>query len=178
MSICIYQAPPVQLQNLFFDARVHCLVLEPQYLKFGTIPRHWLVTNRPFQNCISHWYATNIIEVAVISIGTDQFGRNYGRRKLLEIESLNKRAVLFLNSSGYDGNEFEKLAPRKKQNNIFVTVPLSRERQYALSNASTAGARFFATNGEHLTSEDYFISAERKRRQTRAKDLEKQRSNG
>ena len=73
MSICIYQAPPVQLQNMFFDARVHCLVLEPQYLKFGTIPRHWLVTNRPFQNCISHWYATNIIDVAVISIGTDQF---------------------------------------------------------------------------------------------------------
>ena len=66
----------------FLYACVHCLVLEPQYLKFGTSPRHWLVTNRPFQNCISHWYATNIIEVAVISIGTDQFGQNYGRQKL------------------------------------------------------------------------------------------------
>lgn len=75
--------------------------------------------------------------------------------KLLEIESLNKQAVLFLNSSGYDGNEFERLAPRKKKSNICVTVPLSRERQDALSNASTAGARFFATNGEHLTSEDF-----------------------
>ena len=31
----------------------------------------------------------------------------------------------------------------------------------------------FATNGEHLTSEDYFISAERKRPHTRAKYLEK-----
>ena len=66
----------------------------------------------------------------------------------------------------------------KKHNNIFVTVPLSREHQDALSNASTAGASFFSTNGEHLTSEDYFISAERKRRQTRAKDLEKKRSSG
>ena len=93
MSICIYQAPPVQLQNLFFDARVHCLVLEPQYLKFGTIPRHWLVTNRPFQNCISHWYATNIIEVAVISIGTDQFGRNYGRRKLKTSLKRRRRSI-------------------------------------------------------------------------------------
>ena len=89
MIICIYQAPPVQLQNLFFGARVHCLVLEPKYPKFGTIPRHWWVTNRPFQNCISHWYAINIIEVSVISIGTYQF------------------------------------------------IPLSRERQDALSNAST-----------------------------------------
>ena len=77
----------------FLYASVHCLVLEPKYLKFGTIPRHWLVINRPFQNCISHWYATNIIEVEVISIGTDQFGWNYGRRKLKTSLKRRRRSI-------------------------------------------------------------------------------------
>ena len=52
---------------------------------------------------------------------------------------------------------------------------MTRERQDLLSNANTASARFFATNREHLASEDYFIGIERKRRVSRTKELEKKK---
>ena len=94
--------------------------------------------------------------------------------KLLQIERLNRAAVSFLVANGYDGTVFSKCAPRqhRSQRNIAVTAPRSRERQDRLAKASTASGRFVTTGGEHLNSDDWFITTERTSRVAMVKDLE------
>ena len=54
---------------------------------------------------------------------------------------------------------------------IRVTAPQSRQRQDLLAKASTAGSRFYATGGEMLNSDDFFIAEERKARKEEAKRM-------
>ena len=86
--------------------------------------------------------------------------------KLLEIEGVNKTSIALLDLHGLDGSVFKICAPRldKAKTNVGVTVPQSRARQDLLAKAATAGTRFYATGGEMLNSDDYFIAEERKQR--------------
>ena len=76
---------------------------------------------------------------------------------MLELEEENKAAVATLNSFGFDGSVCERKAPRKKENNIPVTVAGSCERLNLLVHAHTAGQRFLLTKGEAVNSDDTFI---------------------
>ena len=72
--------------------------------------------------------------------------------KLLRIDNQNERATELLQSNGYNGSAFKKLAPRLDLCKIKTCVndPYSRERQDLLAKASTAGRRFHATGGDFL----------------------------
>ena len=82
--------------------------------------------------------------------------------KLQEIEDINSRAVGTLDAHGFNGSALKISAPRqdKSKTNISVTAPQSRERQNLLSKASTAASCFYATGGEILNSDDFFIAEE------------------
>ena len=54
---------------------------------------------------------------------------------------------------------------------IGVTAPQSRARQDLLAKASTAGSRFYASGGEMLNSDDFFIAHERKERSEEAQRM-------
>ena len=56
-----------------------------------------------------------------------------------------------------------------------VTVRHSKERIELLAKASSHGEKFFATGGEHVTSDDAFKAAEIVYRTKRVKDLEKEK---
>ena len=112
-------------------------------------------------------------EIVISSDGTIDIDADPLAQKLAGIECLNKTATDLLLMHGYDSKVFKKCAPRSEAmtRQIAVTVPLSRERQDLLMNAATAGSRFYATGGEYLNSDDYFISQERKQRSTKIKEL-------
>ena len=61
---------------------------------------------------------------------------------------------------------FRKCVPRLELSTMktVATAPLSGERQDLLMDAVSDGFHFHATGGEHLESDDYFISQERKQR--------------
>ena len=94
--------------------------------------------------------------------------------KLLKIEEMNKEATSLLNRHGLDGDILKISAPRvdKSKAAIGVTAPKSRARQDLLAKAATAGSRFYATGGEMLNSDDFFIAEERKQRDIEVKKLE------
>ena len=94
--------------------------------------------------------------------------------KLLQIEDMNKRSTDLLNLHGLDGDILKTSAPRldKSKTSVSVTAPRSRARQDLLAKASTAGSRFYATGGEMLNSDDYFIAEERKQRTIEVNQLE------
>ena len=65
-------------------------------------------------------------------------------------------------------------APRldKSKINVAVTAPRSRVRQDLLAKATTVGSRFYATGGEMLNSDDFFIAQERKQCRAQVNELE------
>ena len=95
---------------------------------------------------------------------------------MLELEEENKAAVATLNSFGFDGSVCERKAPRKKENNIPVTVAGSRERQNLIVHAHTAGRRFLLTKGEAVNSDDTFIGLQRRRNEEQLVVLTKKKS--
>ena len=98
--------------------------------------------------------------------------------KLQEIEDINLRSTGVLTAHGFNGSALQISAPRrdKSKTSISVTAPHSRERQDLLTKASTAGRRFYATGGEMLNSDDFFIAEERKERTDLIKQLKTKKS--
>ena len=98
-------------------------------------------------------------EVATLPYGTIDIDADPLRTKLINIEDLNKEATDLPFLHGLNGSVSWKTAPRLDQSKMktAVTVPLSRERQYLLMNVVSAGSRFYATGGQYLNSDDYFI---------------------
>ena len=78
-----------------------------------------------------------------------------------------------LSAHGFNGSTLKVFSLRKdKVKTISVTAPQSRERQDILPKVSTTGSRFYATGGEMLNSDDFFITEERKERNDLIKKLE------
>ncbi len=91
---------------------------------------------------------------------------------MMEMQEANTNSCNLLQHLGYDGSLL-RATLRKQKENVAVTVPHSRERLEALAAASTHGAFFAATGGEHLTSDDVFKQAELMKRKETITKLEK-----
>ena len=118
-------------------------------------------------------------EVVMEEDGTINVDADPLTNKLLEIEDLNKNATELLMAHGLNGKVLRRSAPRNliSASKTKVTAPQSRERQDLLMHATTAGSRFHATGGEFLNSDDFFISQERKKRQSKVNELEQLKKN-
>ena len=93
---------------------------------------------------------------------------------LRALQAANDLAVYMANDRGYDGNLFAaKLAEPERTRP--VTVKHSQARVEALAKASTHGAKFTATGGFHLTSNDMFKSMEIAVREKEIKEAEKEK---
>ena len=112
-------------------------------------------------------------EIVTLEDGTIDVDADPLAVKLLEIEDLNSRSTSFLDLNGLKGSILKISAPRldKSKTMIGVTAPQSRARQDLLAKASTAGSRFYATGGEMLNSDDFFIAHERKERSEEAQRM-------
>ena len=80
-------------------------------------------------------------------------------RFMLEIQQANDLSVKFLNDLGYKG-DLLKAKIRRVPKARPLTVPNSRARQERIAEAASHGARFLATGGDHVTSDDAFKAAE------------------
>ena len=78
---------------------------------------------------------------------------------MIALQQANDLASQTLTMWGYDG-DILKVEVRMMKERKLVTVRHSRERIELLAKASTHGAKFCATHGEHLTSDDMFKACE------------------
>ena len=80
------------------------------------------------------------------------------------IQSANDLAVHALTNGGYRG-ELLKATIEKREDARMLTAPHSKERIDALRKASTHGAKFLATGGSHLTTDDFFLAQQKNERE-------------
>ena len=99
-------------------------------------------------------------------------------KELLQLERSNREAIIVLNENGFEGRHLSKDAPKLDQRThpVNVTVAGTRERQDLLAAATTHGAKFLATYGDALNSDDVFMKEERKVRTARILVLEKKKT--
>jgi len=84
----------------------------------------------------------------------------------MALEDHNKLCCDLLLAEGFDGNQLRIECPKIKASATAVmTEPLSRERQDLIQKSKTAGKLFYATGGQHLNSDDVFMSYEREDRE-------------
>ena len=143
----------IRLENAFErafnrEANLKC------WAKVGAVP----LTRK----CLYHEDVTHFI--CVNKDGKIDLEADHEINKLIAWEEINKSTCAFLSSHGFGGHHYLTEAPKKKQEEIGVTVPMSKERLEALAKASSAGQHFQATGGEVLNSDEFFISREKKRR--------------
>ena len=81
-------------------------------------------------------------------------------RQFVEVQEANDLAIhFFLDSWGYPGHIFQAQVNMVKFK-VPVTSPHSRERIPFLADATSHGAKFTTTGGDHLTGDDVFKSME------------------
>ncbi len=84
-----------------------------------------------------------------------------------------------LTVSGFYGHILKAALRKKKEVNVgLVTVPHPKEHVEALAKASTDGAIFAVTSGDHFTSDDMFKVAKLRARKSRIGQLKKSRRKG
>ena len=82
------------------------------------------------------------------------------------IQSKNDYSCMQLSAMGYDadllktGFDEDRIKAATENSTLSITVANTRERQEALMKMTTHGKKFFVTGGEHINSNDMFISAE------------------
>mmetsp|Transcript_6062 Transcript_6062/g.12387 ORF Transcript_6062/g.12387 Transcript_6062/m.12387 type:complete len:178 (+) Transcript_6062:100-633(+) len=75
---------------------------------------------------------------------------------------------------GFNGHLLKALLRKKKEvKMVLVTVPHTEERVEALAKASTHGAVFAVTGGDHFTSDDMFKAAELPAKKAKIEQLKK-----
>jgi hypothetical protein len=107
--------------------------------------------------------------------GTDRDDPNFDA--FADVQSQNNYSTTQLTMMGYKGEmlraQYNEDKVRALRADAPVTVAHTRERQEALTAATTHGKKFFVTGGEHITSDDMFKSAEIVRRNAEAVEVEK-----
>ncbi len=119
--------------------------------------------------CIAAWEAVGAVPPTCACLNDKQVCREVGdsspnddiQIEMTEMQRANTMACDLLTACGFQGH-FLKAELKKKPevNESLVTVPNSKERVEALAKASTHGAIFAVTGGEHFTSDDMFKAAE------------------
>ena len=90
---------------------------------------------------------------------------------MLELEEVNRLAIGFLNSHGYDGDQLSATL-NKVKTCAPTTVRHSEERLQLLAGAASQGQRFTVTGGCHLTSDDILKSVELRVISVKVKEME------
>eukprot|EP00532_Pseudo-nitzschia_australis_P013819 CAMPEP_0168210622 /NCGR_PEP_ID=MMETSP0140_2-20121125/3272_1 /TAXON_ID=44445 /ORGANISM="Pseudo-nitzschia australis, Strain 10249 10 AB" /LENGTH=775 /DNA_ID=CAMNT_0008137243 /DNA_START=1493 /DNA_END=3820 /DNA_ORIENTATION=- len=91
---------------------------------------------------------------------------------LIEYERMNAEAVKVLNNAHYNGEVFQKCAPRRQAVITPLTTANTRARQDAIAGVRYSSQHFVVTKGDTLNSKDYFFAQERQRRNDEIKCLE------
>jgi len=79
---------------------------------------------------------------------------------MVALQEANDNAVALLTRHGYRATHLAAKMNRVAVRKSAVTVPHSKERILLLAKAKTHGEKFAVTNGDHLTSDDFFKSVE------------------
>ncbi len=94
---------------------------------------------------------------------------------MTKMQDANTIACDLLTVCGFDESMLQAHFKKKQKNEkcAGVTVPISQERLDVLAEASTQGAHFAATGGQHFTLDDVFQAAEIPVRKEQIKKMEK-----
>lgn len=112
-------------------------------------------------------------ELIVLPDGTIDVDADPATIALITEEKKNTKAVNILNEGGFNSNVLKQYTCRKFVRKEPIMKPNSRAWQDALASIKFPGQHCTLTNGATFTGDDYFISEERKRRESHIKDLEK-----
>ena len=95
---------------------------------------------------------------------------NEGQKRLKELEHWNHCCCDFLTANGYAGFQLKMHAPIRRTTPA-VTVPNTKARVQAIREAKSSGMMFYATGGQHLNSDDFFIARALDEREGLAKNM-------
>lgn len=98
-------------------------------------------------------------KVVILADGKYDEGADPLSTTLITLEIVNQVACGYLNSLGYDGDQFHKLAPKinPTKKSIAVTKRRLKAHQQLLAEAHIAGGRFAASAGRLFNENDSFI---------------------
>ena len=132
--------------------------------------------------CLKAWAKVGAAPITRACLSDPKVRRELGDseddlgQKMRLIQDLNDRAVAGLNARGWNGSAF---AGKIKERRAVLTRPISqpntRARQEDIAAATSTGARYHATGGGHITSDDMFKSIEVGKRNAEAAQLEKEK---
>ena len=112
-------------------------------------------------------------ELIVLPDGSIDLDADPSTLTLIEEEKKITEAFNVLNEGGFNGDVFKKSASWKSARKEPVTKPNSRAQQDVLTSIKFPAQHFTLTNGAAFTDDNYFISEEQKRRESRINNLEK-----
>jgi len=92
-----------------------------------------------------------------------------------QIEQWNHYYCDFLTAHGYAGYHLMGYAPIRKTTPA-ITIPNTNERVQAIRDAKSSGMMFYATGGQHLNSDDFFIARAMAKREGKASAKMKQKA--
>ena len=129
-------------------------------------------------HCLRAWAKVGAAPLTMACLDDPQVRREKGDGSIdsimQEVQDANDLTVYQLTGMGYVGSKFKAtLIPTKTTRPI--TQPHSQERIELLAAANTHGAKFTATGGSHLTTDDFFKSIEIPKRKKEIKELEKEK---
>ena len=121
------------------------------------------------EKCVASWEAVGAVPPTRACLKDSKVRREVGdsdrndetQIAMAEMQMANMLACDLLSAKGFQGHYLKAELKKNKvvaQNS--VTVPNSKERIEALAKASTHGALFAVTGGDHFTSDDMFMAAE------------------
>ncbi len=134
--------------------------------------------------CIAAWEAVGAVPPTCACLNDKQVCWEVGdsspddaiQMEMTEMQRANTMACDLLTARGFKGQFLKAELKKKKEVGVaLVTVPNLRERVEALAKASTHGAIFAVTGGEHFTSDDMFKAAELPARKARIAALKKEK---
>jgi len=100
-----------------------------------------------------------------------------GHLQLKELEQWNHFYCDYLTANGYAGIHLQTYAPMRKTTQA-VTVPNAKTRAQAIRDAKSSGMMFYATGGQHLNSDDFFIARALPKREGEASAMLKEKEVG
>ena len=129
------------------------------------------------EKCLSAWKKIGAAPFTMACLSNTLVRRSVGglNEGYDEIQARNTLACNLLTTKGFDGNALKGTIIQKAPK-AGVTRPHSLARLELLARAKSHGDKFFATGGEHATSDDAFMAMELVDRRKKVKALEKLKS--
>jgi len=100
---------------------------------------------------------------------------NKSQEQLKQIEQWNHYYCDFLTARGYAGSHLISYAPIRKTTPA-ITIPNTKERVQAIRDTKSSGMMFYATGGQHLNPDDFFMARVMAKREGEASAKMKQKA--